>query len=214
MKAYQIRIELIGSNPLVWRRFIIPADVTFKRLHDTIQFSMDWYDCHLYEFKLPEAKLIITNDVEACDENKFYLNKYKKKKPTEKEDPHGAIARIIENTVRRPQTLKIDKYIEEYKVFEYVYDFGDGWTHKVELENIIYDHKFGYPVILAGEGACPPEDVGGIEGYKLFLEAWNNPNHEDHKAIRQWGESQNYGRFDMEFRNNLLKSFLKLKKNE
>lgn len=30
MKAYQIRIELIGSNPLVWRRFIIPADVTLK----------------------------------------------------------------------------------------------------------------------------------------------------------------------------------------
>ena len=30
MKAYQIKIELVDSNPLIWRRVIIPADVTFK----------------------------------------------------------------------------------------------------------------------------------------------------------------------------------------
>lgn len=49
MKAYQIKIELIDSKPLIWRRVIIPADVTFKRVHDTIQFSMDWW---VHEIKL------------------------------------------------------------------------------------------------------------------------------------------------------------------
>jgi hypothetical protein len=34
MKAYQIKIELIDFEPLIWRRVVIPADVTFKRLHD------------------------------------------------------------------------------------------------------------------------------------------------------------------------------------
>ncbi|MDD3225884.1 MAG: plasmid pRiA4b ORF-3 family protein, partial [Clostridium sp.] len=72
MKAYQIKIELIDSKPLIWRRVIIPADVTFKRLHDTIQISMDWSDYHLYEFEFPEEKLRITNDDEAYEENKFY----------------------------------------------------------------------------------------------------------------------------------------------
>ena len=87
MKAYQIKIELIDSQPLIWRRVIIPADVTFKRLHDTIQFSMDWWDRHLYEFELLEEKLKITNDEEAFNENKFYKKKYKKSKPTKQEDP-------------------------------------------------------------------------------------------------------------------------------
>jgi len=72
MKAYQIKIELIDSKPLIWRRVIIPADVTFKRLHDTIQFSMDWWDYHLYEFNFPQEKLRITNDEESYEEFKFY----------------------------------------------------------------------------------------------------------------------------------------------
>ncbi|WP_345789159.1 plasmid pRiA4b ORF-3 family protein [Pelotomaculum propionicicum] len=69
-----------------------------------------------------------------------------------------------------------------------------------------------HPQILAGEGACPPEDVGGLGGYEEFLEAWNDPNHPEHEAMRQWGESQHYRDFDINFRNNLLKTCLKIKK--
>lgn len=47
MKAYQIRIELTDSKPLAWRRVIIPADVTFKRLHDTIQFAIELYEAEV-----------------------------------------------------------------------------------------------------------------------------------------------------------------------
>lgn len=28
MKAYILKIELLDSNPLIWRRVIVPADVT------------------------------------------------------------------------------------------------------------------------------------------------------------------------------------------
>ncbi|MFA9422402.1 MAG: plasmid pRiA4b ORF-3 family protein [Sedimentibacter sp.] len=214
MKAYQIKIELIDSQPLIWRRVIVPADVTFKRLHDTIQLSMDWWDRHVYEFEFPEEKLRIINDEEVYGENKFYKKKYKKSKPTKEEDPFGIIDRMIETTIRQPQTIKIDKYIENYKTFKYLYDFGDGWRHKIELENIMNDYKFGYPTIIEGEGDCPPEDVGGIYGYADFLEAWNNPENEEHERMKIWGESQYYRKFDIDFRNDLLKSCLKLKKNE
>ena len=37
MKAYQIGIEFIDSDPAIWRRVIMPADATFNRLHDVIQ---------------------------------------------------------------------------------------------------------------------------------------------------------------------------------
>ena len=212
MKAYQIKIELIDFEPLIWRRVVIPADVTFRRLHDTIQFSMGWRDYHLYEFEFPQEKLRITNDEESYEEFKFYFAKYKNKKPTKKEDPHGIITRIIEITVRQPQTVKIGKYLEKYKTFEYIYDFGDYWRHKIELEKTIEDYEFGYPTILAGEGPCPPEDVGGLGGYKEFLEAWNDPKHPEHESMRQWGESQHYREFDIDFRNDLLKTCLKIKK--
>jgi predicted metal-binding protein len=114
---------------------------------------------------------------ESYEVFKFYSAKYKSKKPTRKEDPHGIIARIIETTVRQPQTVKIDNYLEKYKTLEYIYDFGDYWRHKIELEKTIEDYEFGYPIILAGAGACPPEDVGGFGGYKEFLEAWNDLKH-------------------------------------
>lgn len=212
MKAYQIKIELVDSNPLIWRRVIIPADVTFKRLHDTIQFSMDWWDRHLYEFEFPQEKLRITNDGETYEEFKFYQKKYKDKALTKRNDPHGMISHILETTIRQPQTIKIDRYLEKYKTITYVYDFGDDWQHKIELEKIIDDYEFGYPTILEGEGACPPEDVGGIPGYEEFLRVWNDQEDAEHEEMRQWGENQYYRPFDIAFRNNLLKTCLKIKK--
>lgn len=212
IKAYQIKIELIASDPLIWRRVIIPADVTFKRLHDTIQFSMDWWDAHLYEFEINEENLRITNDLDSYEEAKYYQTKFKSEKLNKKNDTHGIIAKILETTVRQPQTIKIDKFIEKYKTLQYVYDFGDYWHHKIELEKIIDNYVFGYPTIIEGEGACPPEDVGGIGGYEEFLLAWNDPKHPEHEVMREWGESQYYRYFDIDFRNNLLKTCLKLKK--
>lgn len=212
MKAYQIKIELTDSKPLIWRRIIIPAGVTFRRLHDTIQYSMGWLDTHFYEFVLKEEQLRITNDIESYEDAKYYQKKFKGKKLDKKNDPYGFVARILETTVRQPQTIKIDDFIEKYKVLQYVYDFGDYWQHKIALEKIIEDYEFGYPTILEGEGACPPEDVGGIGGYETFLLAWNDPEHPEHEPMHVWGESQHYRNFDIDTRNGLLKTCLKLKK--
>lgn len=196
MKAYQIKIELIDSEPLIWRRVIVPAEITFKRLHDTIQFAMGWWDSHLYEFDFPEEKLRITCDDESLDEWKYYSAKYKTVKPTKKEDPLGIIGRMLETKLKKSQSTKIDKYLAKYTTFEYVYDFGDHWQHQIQIESVIDDYLFGYPQVLEGEGACPPEDVGGIGGYEEFLKAWNNPRHPEHDSVRGWGEGMNYQLFN------------------
>ena len=39
---------------------------------------------------------------------------------------------------------------------------------------------------LAGQNACPPEDVGGGSGYMSFLEAIRDPMHEEHIAMWRW----------------------------
>lgn len=212
MKAYQIKIELIDSEPQIWRRIIVPAEITFKRLHDTIQFAMGWWDYHLYEFEFPEEKLRITCDDEKFDEWKYYSAKYKTVKPTKKEDPGGIIGRMLKMKLKKSQSTKIDKYLAKYAIFEYVYDFGDHWQHQIQIERVIDDYLFGYPQVLEGEGACPPEDVGGIGGYEEFLEAWNNPRHPEHDSVREWGERMNYQPFNIAHTNELMKDCLKLKK--
>ena len=111
MKAYQIKIKLIDSEPLIWRRVIVPAEITFKRLHDTIQFAMGWWDSHLYEFEFPEEKLRITCDDESFDEWKYYSAKYKTVKPTKKEDPLGIIGRMLETKLKKSQNLYSELFV-------------------------------------------------------------------------------------------------------
>ena len=43
-----------------------------------------------------------------------------------------------------------------------------------------------YPVCVEGARACPPEDVGGVWGYAGFVEAIQNPDHEDHEGMLEW----------------------------
>ncbi len=43
-----------------------------------------------------------------------------------------------------------------------------------------------YPQCLSGERKCPPEDCGGVSGYGLFLDAIQDPAHEDHEEYLTW----------------------------
>ena len=44
-----LRIELMGSDPLIWRVVEVPTSITLKVLHDIVQVSMGWCDYHLWE---------------------------------------------------------------------------------------------------------------------------------------------------------------------
>ena len=71
--------------------------------------------------------------------------------------------------------------------FSYLYDFGDGWEHEVELVGPGRDR----PGVWAGEGACPPEDVGGPHGYAEFRRAYADPSDPEHDQVRTWAGSWN-----------------------
>ncbi|MBM7573484.1 plasmid pRiA4b ORF-3 family protein [Aquibacillus albus] len=219
MKAYQLKIELMDSDPLIWRRVIMPAGATFNRLHDVIQtitnfqsgYPHDAY--HLFMFDIREEKIRVTNDLEAYDENKFLKSEYKNVPLNEENDPLGIIERNLKTTVRQPQTIKIDKFIEKYGKLDYIYDFGDDWRFHITLEEVVEDYYYGYPTLIDGEETAPPEDVGGIPGYESFLQVYHDEKHPDHEEIRAWAEEQRYQEFDKEWINKLLKS-IKYKKTE
>lgn len=50
--------------------------------------------------------------------------------------------------------------------FSYIYDMGDHWVHEIRIEAINPPSKKSYPICVAGSGACPPEDCGGVHGYQ------------------------------------------------
>ena len=73
------------------------------------------------------------------------------------------------------------------KQFLYEYDFGDWWSHTITIEEEfkrVHVLKFG--LCLAGENACPPEDVGGSHGYVHFLQALGDPAHDEHDDYVRW----------------------------
>ncbi len=71
--------------------------------------------------------------------------------------------------------------------FKYLYDFGDHWEHLVTVEDVHpRTDRTQAVVCLAGENACPPEDVGGPPGYFEFLAAIRDPTHDEHANLLRW----------------------------
>lgn len=57
--------------------------------------------------------------------------------------------------------------------FEYQYDFGDNWIHRLTVNKIIpVEDPRTYAYVESGKGACPPEDCGGPYQYQRFLSRW------------------------------------------
>jgi hypothetical protein len=178
-KVYQLKISLMDSNPEIWRRVLVSGNTTLGKLHRIIQHVMDWTDSHLHEF--------IVKDVSYADP-----------------DPEMEMDRSKnENRIRLYEIAPVAK-----SSFVYVYDFGDGWEHKIKVEKIMDHHErfSGRPVCLEGESACPPEDCGGIYGYYDMLEIIKNPKHPEYNDTMEWlGGEFDPNVFDLDETNQILK---------
>ena len=153
-----LRVELLGIEPLIWRRVRVAPSGSLKALHDILQRVMGWEDSHLHEFRAGEL-LIGMPDLDDPPENLQDENTW-----TLGQLLHGGVSE-----------------------FEYVYDFGDDWAHRLIVEPATRGGAAGpSPLCLAGENACPPEDVGGPPGYAAFLRALADSKDENHAQYLQW----------------------------
>ena len=66
--------------------------------------------------------------------------------------------------------------------FEYLHDFGDGWTHDVKVQG----PGDPTPGCVDGHGACPPEDCGGPPGYADLLATLADKTHPEHEHLSGW----------------------------
>lgn len=225
LKSYIIKIELEESNPLIWRRVIMPAGATYKRLHDIIQNVTNFQSgypyggYHLYEFELLEENKIVTDNEEAYLEHQHYkknkamYEERLKTMPPEMLEFEKNYQERLKIQVRKPTGLKIDDYLEKCKEIRYNYDFGDDWYFIIRLEEIVDDYYFGYPTLLDGAETAPPEDVGGIYGFYEFMEAYKDKKHPEHKETKTWAESLGFREYDPDWINERLKG-ISYKKTE
>ena len=156
----RLKITLDDVKPVVLRRVEVPFDIRLDRLHLTIQAAMPWTNSHLYEIRAGGVGW--STPFPDADWAGDFIDARK-----------AQLGDILEDIGTK--TLK------------YLYDFGDGWEHKIKLERSV-DRKPGmlYPRLIEAKGRCPPEDIGGPWGYGDFLEAIADPGHERHGELREW----------------------------
>lgn len=140
---YELEVVLKGSKPRIYRTLLIPGNRTLADLHRCLQDAFGWKNYHLHEF--------------SFDHMVFG-------EPSNEED-RVAIADDIVSL--DDLALKVGHKIE------YVYDFGDTWVHSIKVKSREKLEGEGVWTSLCacadGARAAPPEDCGGIEGYKEML---------------------------------------------
>jgi hypothetical protein len=52
-----LRIDLLDSDPPIWREIEVPVSMTLKELHAVVQAAMEWEDAHLWEFAVGRERI-------------------------------------------------------------------------------------------------------------------------------------------------------------
>lgn len=177
---YQLKVTLRGTDPPIWRRLLVPADLILADLHGVLQIAMGWDNAHLYDFR---------------------VGKQTYGRPNPEESFYNIAPTINDRKVRLQDVLP-----RVGSKLVYTYDMGDSWEHSVAVEKRMpADPSVTYPMCTGGERACPPEDCGGIGGYYGLLEARQNPEDKRHKELLEWvGEDWDPAAFSVEAVNRVL----------
>jgi hypothetical protein len=159
--VYPVKITLAHIQPPVWRRVLL-KDCTLAELHDVIQISMGWEDCHLHDFEIGKQQFGDPSQWGGPD-------------------PWG-------EEVGDEGEVKLSRLFGQgVKKLRYVYDMGDNWEHTIQLEKTkAPEPGVRYPRCVAGARACPPEDCGGPWGYADFVDAVQNPKNPQHEDMVEW----------------------------
>ncbi len=197
--AFIFKITIKGSsNPPIWRKIKVDENTSFEHFHYINQATFGWDNSHPFVFSpkgygsYPKINSdyyggFLPDGVEISDAETF---------------PQGEIYDAGE--------IKLKDYFKKPKQkIVYIYDFGDDWTHIIELVKIT-DEKLEHPVCVSGKGSNLMDDSGGIWGFYNMVEAVNDPKHPNHENYMEWfgmeeGEKWDLNEFSIEDLNEVFK---------
>lgn len=166
----RIKITLKGVKPPIWRRVDAPLEIDLRQLHFIIQDAMPWSCSHHYQFTIHGAD---------------FGDPYPDMDTTPMHDASSLkLANLVEESVDR---------------FDYVYDFGDWWEHRIQVEKVL-DAERGtkYPKLIGGRRQSPPEDIGGASIYQQMTgKPSNSKSSKRGKSLGHPGGDLDTEEFDM-----------------
>ncbi len=176
-RKVELQVTLELDSVKVTRTLQVPLSYSFRRLHNVIQAAFGWTNSHLHEFTIQEGDVPIVRII--SDEEPYELPQ-------------------VPTPVRFEGSVRLSEYLPNHSTIEYQYDFGDCWTHRIDVLRVIEDSPNAKTTCTAGEGDTPPEDVGGAPGYTEFLNVIKDNRHPEYRQIMQWAKSQGYRSFNLE----------------
>ncbi len=160
IKSYLLRIELLHTHRPIWREVWVPSDMTLDVLHDVIQEAMGWDDDHMHGFEFKKQQFQSVEFMDGFDDDAG--------KPEE-------LVELSELLKRVRQKLT------------YTYDFGDSWKHSVILKKQVPLARDELFTCIAGEGACPMEDCGGVYGHERVCAFAKDGVDDGFMPYEEWG---------------------------
>jgi len=148
---YELRVELDGIEPHIWRRIQVPSHSTLKRLHEIIQIAFGWSDAHLHMFRIAGkeySELIPEFDARVLDESKITL-----------EEIFGG----------------------GRKSFRYEYDMGDSWVHIITLKKQVESKATRARCIAGARAAPPEDcgSIPGYYDFLVIMSDSDHEEHEE-----------------------------------
>ena len=166
-KPTALRIELEGVAPLVWRRILVSNQWTLASLHNYLQWVMGWNDTHAHQYHVGTGMVAPAWWIEEV----------------------GTDRDVVQwRDERRVSVSAVVAEVGADCSFDYRYDMGDDWCLWIVVEPVParMAADVPLPLCIAGENACPPDDVGGPHGYELLLEIIGDRDHEQHDDMVRW----------------------------
>lgn len=185
---FTLNVTLNNAPLEIMRQIKVPSNIRLDALADILTIAMGWEGRHLNQFKA---------NGKFYEETSYEEDAFNKECGLKKFGQH-------EYSLRDLLNRKGNKILWEY-------DFGDSWEHSITLEN---RRKMSandeYTVkLLKGKNACPPEDVGGVIGYKHLLEVLDNPKSPEYMMMKDWVPSNfNPKKFSKAKTQNLIDDYL------
>ena len=167
--SYLLKVTLEDMPHTIWRRFVVPSDMTLGRLHEVLQIVMGWQNSHLHAFTAGKQQYVPS---EAIDDDDLPEEDYT----------------LADLAPKKRAKIR----------YEYDFGDGWEHEIVVENADYS-NPDWPYPVCcIEGVRACPPEDCGGVHGYTDFCEAIADKDHPEHHELKEWyGSKYDPDHFDL-----------------